>query len=81
MKKKSPKQKGKIRMSRMFQNLKIGDKVAIARELSIKAEFAKRLEGRTGIIEALRGKAYIVKIKDYNEEKRVIVPAIHLRKI
>jgi large subunit ribosomal protein L21e len=40
-----------------------------------------RYRGRTGIITAMRGKSYIVKIKDGNATKNLIVPPVHLRKV
>lgn len=81
LKRKRTREKGKIRLSRLFQELKPGDKVAVVRELAEQANFPKRIQGRTGIIEGRRGRAYIVKIKDYNEEKRFIMSALHLKSI
>lgn len=81
MTKKNSREKGKLKLRRMFQKLKPGDKVAIVGEPSLKAEFTKRMQGKVGIIESRRGKAYIVKIKDYNEEKKLIIQPIHLRRI
>lgn len=75
--------KGKISLSRIFQKLKQGDRVAIVRELAEKekAGFPARIEGKSGVIESTRGKAYIVKIKDYNQEKRFIIKPVHLKKL
>jgi large subunit ribosomal protein L21e len=81
MRKKQTREKGKIRLSRFFQNLKEGDKVAIVREPSVSAGFPSRIQGKTGTIEGMRGKAYIVKLKDYIHMKRYIVEPIHLKKI
>jgi len=74
-------EKGKVKLSRYFQELKIGDKVSIIREASQKASFPERMQGKTGVIEEKRGKAYIVKLNDYNQEKRFIIQAIHLKKV
>ena len=79
--KKPPREKGRISLKKMFQKMKVGDKVTIARELSKKAEFPRRLSGCTGIIESLRGKAYIVKIRDNGREKQFIIKSVHLKKI
>lgn len=79
--KKSARLKGKIKLSKMFQNFKPGDLVCIEREMSRKASFPKQLAGRTGTIESARGKAYIVKIKEYKQVKSYIIEPIHLRKI
>lgn len=81
MKKKNTREKGKLKLSRMFQELKEGDRVAIKRELAEKANFPEILEGRTGVIEGKRGKAYIAKIKVYNQEKRFIIRPVHLVKL
>lgn len=73
--------KGKLQLSRYFQELKTGDSVAVVREASIKSNFPVRLQGRTGVVEGKRGKTYIIKIKDQNKEKKFLVEAIHLKKI
>ncbi|MBM3233635.1 50S ribosomal protein L21e [Candidatus Pacearchaeota archaeon] len=80
-KRKQEREKGKIRLSIYFQELGEGDRVAIVREHSIITGFPKRMQGKTGVVESRRGKAYIVKIKDNKQEKRYIIPAIHLKKI
>lgn len=81
MRTKKAREKGKIRLSLYFQEFKNGDKVSIVREPSVPASFPERMQGRTGVIEGNRGKAYIVKLKDYNQEKRYIVNPIHLKKL
>ncbi len=73
--------RGKLSLSRYFQELDEGDFVAISREQSIPINFPKRFQGITGIVEGKRGKAYMVKIKDGNEDKRILIEAIHLKKI
>ena len=73
--------RGKLQLSRYFQELKEGDFVAISREPAIPSNFPKRLQGITGIVEGRRGKAYIIKIKDGNKEKRILIEPIHLKKI
>lgn len=78
---KSKRQKGKISLSRYFQELKVGDRVAVIKDKSLKSSFPDRIQGDTGIVEAIRGKAYIVKLMDFNEEKRYIIQAAHLKKI
>ena len=78
---KNVREKGKVKLSRMFQSLNIGDRVSIEKELSEKAGFHKRLQGRTGVIEGKRGQAYIIKMKDFNAEKRYLIKPIHLKKL
>ena len=73
--------RGKVQLSRYFQKFEKDDAVAVTREMSERANFPKRIQGRTGRIEGRVGKSYVVKLKDQDKEKRFIIPAIHLRKI
>lgn len=74
-------EKGKIRFSDYFQEFEKGDAVSIDRDKSLTVNFLKQLQGRTGIIEGKRGRFYVVKIKDHEEEKKFIVEPVHLKKI
>lgn len=78
---KNIRERGKLQLSKYFQNLKEGDKVSVIRERSLVSKFPERLQGRTGIIEGRRGKAYLVKIKDQKKEKVFLIEPIHLKKI
>jgi ribosomal protein L21E len=73
--------RGKIQLSRYFQNLKEGDNVSIVRDLSVEFNFPERMQGRTGIVAKKRGRAYVVKIMDHDKEKKFIIKPIHLKKI
>ena len=75
------KTRGKLSLSRYFQNLKEGDRVSIAREPSVASSFPKRMQGRTGTVENRRGRTYMVKIKDHEKEKRYLIAPIHLKKM
>jgi large subunit ribosomal protein L21e len=79
--KKSIRTRGKLQFSKYFQELKEGDFVAISREQSVQSSFPERFQGLTGIVEGKRGKAYIVKIRDHNEYKKILIEPIHLKKI
>ena len=81
VKKKSVRTRGKVQLSKYFQELAIGDKVSVVREWSINSNFPERLQGRAGIVESKRGRAYVVKIKDQNKDKKFLIEAIHLKKI
>ncbi len=74
-------QKGKISLTRYFQEFKSGDSVAVARELSIPLGYSKRIQGRTGKVIEKRGAAYLVELRDLNKLKRYCVKPIHLKKI
>ena len=81
VKKKNIRQRGKISLSRYFRKFNEGDSVAIKREISVGANFPKRLQGRTGVIKGKKGRTYIVKLKDQNLNKEYLIRAIHLNKI
>ena len=80
-KKKKIRTRGKLSFSEYFKKLKEGDNVAIKREPFFQAVFPKRMQGRTGVVIGKRGKSYITKVKDLNEEKIFIIEAIHLKKL
>jgi large subunit ribosomal protein L21e len=79
--KKPVRTRGKLQLSRYFQELNKGDFVAVSREPAIPSSFPKRMQGQTGIVEGKRGKAYFVKIKEGNKDKRILIEPIHLKKI
>jgi ribosomal protein L21E len=80
-KRKKIRTRGKLSLSRYFQELKKGDSVAISKESAIQASFPERMQGRTGIVEEKRGKSYVIRIKDHEKEKKYIIAPIHLKKI
>ena len=79
--KKKIRTKGKLQFHRYFQDLEKGDSVTIIKELAVKSNFPVKLQGKTGLVEGKRGKAYIVRIKDKNKVKRFLIEAIHLKKM
>ena len=73
--------RGKLQLSRYFQELKEGIRVAVVRERSIGGSFPKRIQGRTGIVEEKRGRSYMIKLKEQGKEKRFLIKPIHLKRI
>jgi len=73
--------RGKLKLSQYFQELKEGDKVSVIREHSLNPAFPERIQGKTGIIKGMRGKAYIVELKDGNMTKHYIIKPAHLKKL
>ena len=69
-KRKKIRTRGKLKLSKYFQEFKEGDSVAVVKEISMNPKFPKTIQGRTGKVEGKRGKSYIVKIKDLSKEKR-----------
>ena len=81
LKRKSVREKGKVNLSRYFQEFSKGDRVAVIRELAVQPKFPKQLRGRSGVVESNRGSSYIVKINDMNKEKTYIIHPVHLKKL
>ncbi len=80
-KRKKIKTRGKLQLSRYFQEFNKGDSVAVIKEQAVQSSFPERIQGKTGQIEHRRGKAYIVKINDRNKEKKFLIEPIHLKRI
>ena len=81
MNRKPVRTRGKLKLSRYFQELKKGESVAVVAEPAVQFRFPKNIQGRTGKIEEKRGKSYLVKIKDHDKEKGYLIAPIHLKKI
>lgn len=81
IKRKVLRNKGKIKLSRYFQEFEKGERVAVIRELALQPKFPQKLQGRTGIIKGKRGNSYIVTINDLNKEKTYIIHPIHLKRV
>jgi len=81
IKRKNQREHGKIKLSRYFQEFTKGDRVAVVRELAFNPKFPKQLQGRSGVVRSIKGKAYIVKINDSNKEKEYIIHPVHLKKL
>ncbi len=81
MKSKNLREKGKLKLSRYFQELEEGDRVSVDGEISLQPRFPKRLQGRTGVITGKRGETYIVKIRNQDKEKSFLIQPVHLKKI
>ncbi len=79
--KKSIRTRGKLQLSRYFQELSKGDFVSISREPAVQSSFPTRFQGLTGVVEGRKGKTYIVKLKDGNQSKEILIEPIHLKKI
>ena len=76
---KSMRERGKIKFSEYFKSLKEGDRVAVKAERSISNNLPKRIQGRTGTVIGKRGRSYIISLKELNKEKTFIIHPIHLK--
>lgn len=81
LKRKNIRTRGKLPFTKVFQSFKEGDSVALVKELSLKASFPNRMQGRTGVVTAKRGHAYVVKVADLGLSKQFIINPVHLKKI
>jgi len=73
--------RGKLPLSKYFQDFESGESVAVTIERSLQPRFPSNLQGKTGIVEGKRGKAYLVKIRVSDKDKTFIIEPIHLKKI
>lgn len=80
-KKKKIKTRGKLQLSRYFQDFNLGDSVAVVEEQAVQSSFPRRIQGNTGIVEGKRGRSYMIKMKVSNKEKRFLIEPVHLKKI
>lgn len=71
--------KGKISLSKWFRKFKDGERVAIIRNLGVRAGFPKRIGGKTGKIAGSKGRFKLVKLQEGNKIKTFIIHSIHLR--
>lgn len=73
--------KGKISITRYFQELNTGDKVVLKMEPSvISGTYHKRYHGKVAEVTSKKGKCYNVVISDQGVKKTLIVHPVHLRK-
>ena len=81
MKGKRMRTRGKVQLSRYFQNLENGQKVVVLREESFPAAFPRRMMGKTGTIVGSRGACKMLELMDGNSLKTFIIHPIHLKKL
>jgi len=81
IKRKRTKDKGKVSLTRYFQEFQVGDSVAVVRDLAHIFGYSTRVQGKTGKVISKKGKAYHVEIYDMNKLKKYFIRAIHLKKI
>lgn len=81
LKRKRVREQGKLGLSKLFQDINIGDKVALVRNLSFTKDFPDRFQGKTGVVSEQRGESFVVKFLDGNVPKSNIVKRINLKKL
>ena len=74
--------RGKVPLSKYFQDFKSGDKVALTVNNAVsKGTYFPRYHGRVGTVLKQRGFCYQVSLKDGRKEKVFNVHPVHLKKI
>jgi len=81
IKRKNARTRGKTGLSKYFKEFNKGDRVAIVREQSLNPAFPIRIQGQCGVVLGMKGRAYIIKAKDRNEEKIYTMMPMHLKKL
>lgn len=78
---KTIREKGKLKLSRYFQEFKNGDSVAVVRDIALQPRFPSRIHGSTGKIIGKRGNANLVAIRTQEKEKHFLIKSVHLKRI
>lgn len=81
LKQKRIRDKGKAKLSHYFKNLKVGEKVAIIKDLSKNFNFPSRMHGKTGIVLGTQGSFFMIGIRDGNKLKKICIESSHLKKL
>jgi len=77
--KKSPRKRGIQPLGRLLTKYKVGDQVVIKIDPAIhKGMPHRRYHGKFGVISEVRGRSYVIKIKDGNAMKQIIARPEHV---
>jgi large subunit ribosomal protein L21e len=74
-------EKGKLKLSSYFKKIEDGSRVAIIIDKGLNPSPHKRFQGKNGIVIKNRGNFKLVKIKDGNKEKTLIIHPAHIKKL
>ena len=79
---KKPREKGKLGLSRILYEYKVGEKVLVKIDSGFhKGMPHRRYHGNVGVITALKGRAYVVSVKQGKATKEIIIRPEHLSPI
>jgi len=78
---KSVREKGKIKFSSYFKEIGDGSLVSVVEDRGVRADFPKRMQGRSGKIVGSRGSFKIVELNMGGKKTTLVVHPTHLRKI
>jgi large subunit ribosomal protein L21e len=75
-------QKGKISLTKFFQEFKVGQKVVLLVESGYqRGMYHRKFYSKDGIVSGKQGKCYLVDIVDGRVAKTVIVHPVHVKKV
>jgi large subunit ribosomal protein L21e len=75
-------EKGKVSLSKYFQEFKEGDKVCLKIQSNVtKGMFFPRFHGLSGVVTGKRGSCYEVLIRDGGKHKTIVTHPIHLNRL
>jgi large subunit ribosomal protein L21e len=74
-------QKGKISLTKFFQNFEEGDKVTLLVESAYqRGMYHRKFYGKAGLVKGKQGECFLVEIVDGKTKKQVIVHPVHIKK-
>jgi large subunit ribosomal protein L21e len=77
----SKKRSERLAITKFLQKFKVGDKVVISQQPSSQDGMPfPRFKGRTAIVAEVRGRGYVLEVKDGNKKKFIISRPEHLKK-
>ncbi len=77
---KRPRDRGKVKVTNILREFKIGDKVLLKFEPAMHGGMPHpRYKGKEGTVLEQRGRAYVIAVKDLNSLKSVVCAPAHLR--
>ncbi len=78
--KKNIRKRGKISLTRYFQEFNENDRVILSAEPAVqKGMYFPRFHGLTGIVKGKKGNCYEIIIKDGGKQKTLVVHPVHLK--
>jgi len=69
----------KLTVNQLVKSFKEGDNVVIDLKVRFTGMPHPRYRGRHGTVVGVRGKSYLVKIKDGRAIKELVIPGVHLQ--
>jgi large subunit ribosomal protein L21e len=79
---KAPEEHGRLRITARLRTFNEGERVSLSLDSAAHAgSFHPRHHGKTGVIVAKQGRAYLVEINDKNKRKKILALPVHLHHV